>query len=96
MRRIKSIHAAVILTMMVGWACADTVEVTLTGVVTWTFPGSQIEAWGIQAGDSFTRRVIPNYYDKETMLRLRIPGHTSSGKRPGFRWKYGLEPLSKV
>ena len=43
-----------------------------------------------------TRRVIPNYYDKETMLRLRIPGHTSSGKRPGFRWKYGLEPLSKV
>ena len=42
------------------------------------------------------RRVIPNYYDKETMLRLRIPGHTSSGKRPGFRWKYGLEPLSKV
>ena len=69
MRRIKAIHAAVILTMMVGWACADTVEVTLTGVVTWTFPGSQIEAWGIQAGDSFTSLLT---YDPNQVDQLRV------------------------
>ena len=67
MRRIKAIHAAVILTMMVGWAYADSVEVTFTGVVTWTFPDSQIEAMGIRAGDSFTSLLTydPNQMDQD-------------------------------